>query len=171
MKIQSKFYWKFYFLITFLVLANIGFIFLFFKIIKDSDEVSLRVLVIPTCFLSLFFTLLVILIRSIKILTIENDEIEVKFLFGKTYKVNSLVGFNELINYDKFGEYKTLYFKTNSKVFKFGNREFKNYDELSIQISNKTKPAEISSYFELKIFLMVFMFTLGILLTIIYFEN
>lgn len=171
MKIESKLSWKFYVLPTLLLLINIGFAFLFFKTISSPEKVPFGVLVIPTVFLSISFPLFVMIVRSIKNIIIEDEEIRVKFLFGKTYEFDSLLGYNELIDTDKFGEYKTFYFKTNSKIFKFGNREFKNYDEITQKIVNKTHPIEISIFFEMKMLLIVLLITLGILLTIIWIGN
>jgi hypothetical protein len=171
MEIQSKTSWKLFILLTLLVIANTGFIFLFLKIINDSEKVPFGVLVIPTAFVAILFPLFIMIVRSLKTLTVVNKQIEVNFLFGKTYKLTSLEGYNEVVNYDKFGKYKTFYFNANSKTFKFGNREFKNYDELAENIINKTIPTEINIYFEIKILIIAFLVSLGILLLTIEIGN
>lgn len=173
MKIQSKINSYFIILILVLATANCFFIFLLWKLLDKSVKIDFKIFVIPVVFISILFPLLIMIIRSLKTIYISDDKIILKHIFRKDYELKNseILNFYQKIDRDKFGEYKTFYFKTNLDTFKIASREFKNYDEIVQNIIPKTKYAEINIHFELKMFFLIFLITVGTLILIVCLQN
>ncbi len=170
MKVRSKINWYFIVLIIVLAFLNSYFGYVLFKLLQKSDEVYFEVYILPIALISIIFPLLILIIRSLKTVYIDDEKIFVKHLFGKDYILNNseLLEYYERSDRDKFGKYRTFYFRTKSNTFKIASREFKNYEEIIQSIIPKSRPSQINIYFELKAFILFFLITIGILIVTVW---
>lgn len=167
MKIKSEKSLTFYFYLCFLTTGTTFFIFLFSKIILYSKTVPYEVYVVPVSILVFLIPITLYFFRKSKTIIINKDLIEINYHFGKNYSLNSIIGYFETSHKDKFGEYFIFYIKTESKIFKFGSREFKNYEVLTNSIIRNHEKTDVNIYFELKSFLLQILLTLIMLIIII----
>ena len=114
----------------------------------------------------------IMLILLSKRITLEENYINIKFLTlqkNYNYDFKEIIGWREIISIDSFGQYKTFYIKMiNKKIFMFGSREFKNYNEIVSKIISTSPEIEISRFYNYKLILKSFVITYIILAIIFY---
>lgn len=99
----------------------------------------------------------------LKKITIDENKITLKFLFSRKefcYRFHEIEGYNLLENLDKMGKYRHCCFQTlDKKIYMFGSREYRNYNELTNLIVNKCDVVNVNFYSNAKKLLSFFIVT------------
>jgi len=156
----SKKHWFIFTLLPFLLLLGFGFLILGLVLVHTKREMPFEVYIMFTVFSSLPISLGAFSLFNLKDIEIGEDEILISFpLKGKTfkYKLEEITGCSERFDIDKFGQYRTFNFSTNdNNIFQFSSREYRNYKDLILKISNHCSPNTLSFYKNLKQLLIYF---------------
>ena len=152
---------------AFLIFSLAFFLFIFKINYSKITKLPLEGTAFFLLIISLSASISVLMIIMSKKIIIEENYIIIKLIVLQKlyeYKFNEIIGWREIISYDKFGEYKTFYIKTiDKKIHMFGSRDFKNYNEIVSKIATHSKEIEISRFYNLKLILITFVFTYIIL--------
>ena len=153
--------------IIFLLLSIIFYIFIFNINFSKTTKLPIGGSGFFLLIISLSVSTSILMILFSKKISLDENYINIKFIIlQKIYNYNykEIVGWREIISIDKFGEYKAFYIQTlNKKIFMFGSREFKNYNEIVSKIISKSPEIEISRFYNFHLLLKTFVITYLIL--------